>query len=116
MNTMYVKPERMAKRIERMGGEQITYVALNKVPRKIWAVVERGLPGQIAETPRGFGKHIKVSLINDATYGIPPDRLNTGGDYLMIPERIGQAATQFMLTQPPETQDEGMLTFIVGGA
>jgi hypothetical protein len=76
-------------------GEDVTYVPLTGDERPIRAIIDRNPPMPPAGSPvkAGLAPKITAEVANDATAGISSSEINTGGDKLKLPVRIGEAAT-----------------------
>lgn len=75
-------------------GEPIVYVPRDGTPRDIEAIIDRNPP----ETIGGAGvrgPRFTAQVTNDVLLGITSDELNTGGDKLEFPPRVGQAAKSY---------------------
>lgn len=101
-------------------GERITYRPKGAADRDMLAVVQRGTPEGIPESPAG-GQHknLTVYVVNDSSSieiddvgGISSDELNTGGDKMDLPVRIDKRSKTRSIARII-SQDEGMLTLEV---
>ena len=101
-------------------GEEITYRPKDGLNRTILAVVDRDPPAPVEGAGEGvMGKRIVIWVANnessiaiDEFGGIAVDELNTGGDEVDLPVRLGKTAETRQLGQLLE-QDGGMLSIEV---
>jgi len=98
-------------------GESLTYRPRAGAARTILAVVERDPPERLPDG--GMGKVIVIHVANQATAvaddeygGISLDELDTGGDKVDVPVRVGQTAQTRTIVRLIE-QDGGMLALEV---
>jgi hypothetical protein len=84
--------------------------------RTIRAVVDRKPPEQIAEIGSNVQakmvlvvRNVQAAVADDSFGGISSDELDTGGDTLTLPERVGGTARAFRIVQLID-HDDGMLT------
>lgn len=77
----------------RQFGETVTYYDRNgSAGREISAMVERGTLEVISETGDVTSQAIIVRVENDSVRGIASDEIDTGGDELSVPTRIGETS------------------------
>jgi len=101
-----------ANTIEMMGYELITYLPAGGGSREIKAIIDyEGIDG-LGGAPHGKSYTIEISVVNNSTTGISSSELDTGGDKVTIPKRIGETAANRRITKIIE-QDEGILTLEV---
>lgn len=95
--------------------ETVTYYPHRMIPtaglsRTIKAVVIRN-PVSRFNADEQIMPEYEVRVANDSTYGISSSELNTGGDQISLPARIGETASRRSIQMLLE-QDEGMLVLL----
>jgi len=89
--------------------EKIIYQPLNGRPRTVLAIIERGVPEGIPEVPGdSLADSFVVYVANDLTTGIRSEEIDTGGDVIKLPRRMGEDPTEYRISQLLD-QDDGML-------
>jgi len=77
----------------RQYGETVGYYNRDGDPvRNILAIVERNELQIISETGEITGQAIVIRVRNDSTYGISSSEVDTGGDEISFPLRVGDTA------------------------
>jgi len=89
-------------------GETVSYTPRGGVARNITAVVDREPIQPLPESPQGLRPNVIVWVDNDATTGIDVTTLDTGGDTMSFPKRIGDTASTWSILKLV-SQDNGML-------
>jgi hypothetical protein len=80
-------------------GESVTFTPLAGVARVISAIVHRRLPRRNDDNAKLFLANLDVSVANDGTNGISTSESGLIGGTLAIPERVGEAATNYTIQQ-----------------
>jgi hypothetical protein len=101
---------------ENQFAEEVTYYPLRfgnpttASPRSILAVVTRN---QVAafNPDEQIVPEFEVRVANNSTTGISSDEINTGGDFIKLPTRVGETP-QRRSVQLVTEHDEGMLVLI----
>ena len=88
--------------------ETVVYTPRVGDARSISAVVDRQPIQPLSETPQGLRPLVPVHVANDAITGIAAADLDTGGDTLTFPERIGGADKVWPIARLAG-QDDAML-------
>jgi len=101
-----------ANSIAVLGYEDITYLPRGGGSRAIKALVDYEGVDSLGGAPHGKSYTIEVSVVNSATVGISSSELDTGGDKVSLPKRIGEAAAERRITKII-SQDNGILTLEV---
>lgn len=94
--------------------EPVTYRPRTGAARAIQASLVRNPPATPAELSRGFTPSMMITVLNDATRGISAAELDTGGDAILLAQRLGDATSAAILLPPPDSQDAATLTFRIG--
>ena len=91
--------------------ESIVYIkAVSGERRTINAVVQRHAPEQQLGTPYDAQPRMLIWVANDATTGIASSELNTGGDKVEFPYRLGQLPSVLAIKQAKgPAHDSGMM-------
>ena len=87
-------------------GEAVIYLPAAGGPRAITAIVQRGQVQREGAAPYGFGPALSIQVANDVVDGITADELNTGGDQVTIPVKLGDTATDRRLTNLENNDDD----------
>lgn len=95
-------------------GEAVTYKPSGGDNRSISAVIERGTLAKLdgGQAYAANGPEMVIRVVNDATTGITAAEVNTGKDLVSLPVRIGQSATDRLITKIL-AQDDGQLVLEV---
>lgn len=76
------------------GWEAMTYKPSVGAPRSILGLAERQSPGaSLPQTPGVFTTITRVCVLNDVVLGILRSELNTGGDILSFPSKVGDVTS-----------------------
>ena len=101
-------------------GEEIIYHPKSGNPRRILGVIDRNLPMSITESGAGMRKQINIHVANretdkdDDNYGgIGSAELDTGGDKVSLPLRLGSELETRPIIGLLE-QDDEMLALELG--
>ena len=70
-------------------GRTITYSPYNRTARSISAIVDYPGPGSIGQLDGGSRPHVEILVANDSSTGIASTEVDTGGDKVTVPMRIG---------------------------
>ena len=89
--------------------ETITYVPRVGATREISCVVDRHPVEVVPSTPGAVAPFARVYPKNDATEGISAEELDTGGDAVQFPERLGGATDRTWSIARMAQHDDGML-------
>ncbi len=73
-------------------GRTITYSPRNRTARSISAIVDYPGPGPIGPLDGGSRPHVELLVANDSTTGIASTEVDTGGDHVTVPMRVGTTA------------------------
>jgi hypothetical protein len=101
-------------------GESVTYTPRSGAARSIKAIVDRNVPRPVGGPGEGVNRpdltievaNRATSIADDGYGGISSAGVDTGGDKVTLPKRIGQAAQDMRIAQVLG-QDEAMLTLEV---
>ena len=84
----------------RQFGEVVTYYPRDgSSGRQIRALVERDLPELVPGLGEITGQSIMVRVTNSSNTGISSDEVDTGGDEISVPLRVGQSAERRRVAQ-----------------
>jgi len=95
-----------------MFGETVVYKPLGGDERSIQAIVTRPGLGPVGGGEDGDTELTTINVENDATTGISTAEVDTGGDKVSLPTRIGNAAEDRPIG-PIISQDAGRVTYEV---
>lgn len=73
-------------------GEAATYLPRAGGSRLIQAIIDRNIPTGVAGVSEGNEPNFLVGVRNSLTAGISSSEIDTGGDHIQIPPRLGGAA------------------------
>jgi hypothetical protein len=93
-------------------GEAIVYQPLNGESRSISAVINYDGIKKTDPMPQGHGPAMTISVLNHAANGITAVEVDTGGDVIVMPTRVGATAQSRRIIKIA-AQDEGMITLEV---
>ena len=86
------------------GAETVTYRPAGGDSREISAVVTRAEPGRLL----GSLPVINALVMNSSTDGISSEEIDTGGDKIELPKRVGESAKIMRITEVV-SQDAGLM-------
>ena len=92
-------------------GDTVTYRPLGGAARVVSAIIEREEVRfvSVGEVPV---QTITVSVKDDSVFGIATTEIDTGGDQIDLPLRVGETAVTRTITRVISTEN-GMVTFAV---
>jgi len=88
--------------------EPVTYWPRGGGSRSINAIVDREPSEKLEGMPHGYSPRLVLWVANDSTIGISSSEIDTGGDLIELPMRIGQVAEKFSMVKIG-SQDVGMI-------
>jgi len=80
-------------------GETVVYRPLGGRPRSIEAVVDRQPPAPIEGAPGGVRPTMVIVVKNDEQEGIGSREIDTGGDRVEAPPRVGEKPLEFRILE-----------------
>jgi len=88
--------------------EWVEYLPREGRARTIRAVVERSPPEPLDGAPGGVKPSMVLVVLNDEQAGVGSREVDTGGDRVRVPSRIGRAAEEHRILDVAQN-DEGTL-------
>ena len=79
--------------------EDIKYIPAGGGVREIAAIVQRQNPQQLGSAPHGLSQTLVVSVANNSVTGISSSEVDTGGDKIEVPFKIGKPAQTGRITK-----------------
>ncbi len=106
--------ERAARVMLDRFGESIVYEPLVGQPRTILAMVDRGPPAQPVEMQGVLADETTIEVLNHPTDGIPPAKIDTGGDFVRIAPWPGAEPVLLRVSLIAQQEDVGMVRLRLG--
>jgi len=92
--------------------QSIVYYPAGGGTRTIDAIVDYAGIGGLSGVPHGSATMITISVKNSDSEGIATDEVDIGGDYVLVPDRVGKDAQSKRLTGIAN-EDSGMVMYEV---